>query len=114
MVGTEREKRPVFQPPNDIQEDEYTESGISAVDVSKPSERWNAAKAESDRSDYRNRSAFKITLVCLGVAGLALVGYPFAEHFGLPVERSIAALELFKSVALVTVGFLFGNKQLHS
>lgn len=115
MVGTKREKRPVSQPPNDIREDEFnSDSDISVVDVSKPSEQWNAAKAESDRSDYRNRSAFRITVGCLFVAGLALVGYPIAEHFGYPVERSITALELFKSVALVTVGFLFGNKQLHS
>ena len=114
MVGTKRKKRPVSQPPNDIREDEFnSDSGISLV-VSKPSEQWNAAKAESDRSDYRNRSAFKITVGCLTVALFALVGYPIAEHFGYPVERSITALELFKSVALVTVGFLFGNKQLHS
>lgn len=114
MVGTKRKKRPVSQPPDDIREDEFnSDSGISVV-VGNPSQQWNAEKAESDRSDYRNKSAFRITVGCLVVAALALFCYPFAEHFGYPVERSITALELFKSVALVTVGFLFGNKQLHS
>ncbi len=111
MVDAEQKKRPVSLPPNDIGEDE---SDISVVGVRKPSEQWNAEKAESDRSDYRNKKAFVITFACLVVAALALIGYPVAEHFGFPVERSITALELFKSVALVTVGFLFGNKQLHS
>lgn len=111
MADAEQKKRPVSLPPNDIGEDE---SDISVVGVRKPSEQWNAEKAESDRSDYRNKKAFVITFACLVVAALALIGYPVAEHFGFPVERSITALELFKSVALVTVGFLFGNKQLHS
>lgn len=111
MADAEQKKRPVSLPPNDIGEDE---SDISVVGVRKPSEQWNAEKAESDRSDYRNKSAYRITVGCLAVALLALVGYPFAEHLGYPVERSITALELFKSVALVTVGFLFGNKQLYS
>lgn len=115
MADGKQERRPVSQPPNDIREDEFnSDSGISVVDVSKPSVQWNAEKAESDRSDYRNKSAYRITVGCLVVAALALFGYPFAEYFGLPVERSIIALELFKSVALVTVGFLFGSKQLHS
>lgn len=115
MADGKQERRHVFTPSNDIREDEFvSESDIDEVSVSQPSVQWNAAKAESDRSDYRNRSAFWITIVCLVVAALALFGYPIAERFGFPVERSITALELFKSVALVTVGFLFGNKQLHS
>ena len=121
MADGKQERRHVSTPSNDIREDEFVSESdidevnvsIDEVNVSQPSVQWNAAKAESDRSDYRNRSAFWITIVCLIVAASALVGYPVAERFGFPVERSITALELFKSVALVTVGFLFGNKQLH-
>lgn len=114
MADGKQKKREVSKPPDDIREDEYSESGTGKFKFSVPTEQWNAAKAESDRSDYRNKKAFQITIGCLIVAAIALVGYPFAERFGFPVERSITALELFKSVALVTVGFLFGNKQLHS